>query len=143
MSCETQQLALPHSCAHEDTPARDECWAFLVPFGAILRAWRKVRKDIRDNADLLDRLNEIEQEYASGPHGGIDGEGRQQEKRERQIVAGKTMFTYRDLENMPELVKHLMYSHALSGLGTQVSPCRSGPCGGDGGKRAVTIRSRR
>lgn len=94
--------------------------AFLVSFGAILWAWRNVRTDIRDNADLLDRLNEIERAYASGPHGGTDGEDRQREKRQRQIAAGKTMFTYSDLDNMPELVKNLIYTHALSGLGIQV-----------------------
>ncbi|WP_251421185.1 hypothetical protein [Pseudarthrobacter sp. NCCP-2145] len=94
--------------------------AFIVSFGAILWAWMKVRKDMRDNAALLDRLKEIEREYANEPAEPFGGGDRRQEKREQQLAAGKTMFTYGDLANMPELVKHLIYSHALNGLALQV-----------------------
>lgn len=94
--------------------------AFIVSFGAILWAWMKVRKDMQDNAALLDRLKEIEREYANEPAELFGGGDRRQEKREQQLAAGKTMFTYGDLANMPELVKHLIYTHALSGLALQV-----------------------
>lgn len=94
--------------------------AFLVSFGAILWAWHKVRKDMRDNEALLLRLKEIDEEYAKEPAELFGGGDRQQEKREQQRAAGKMMFTYGDLANMPELVKHLIYSHSLSGLALQV-----------------------
>ena len=95
--------------------------AFIVSFGAIVWAWCKVRKDMRSNAHLLGRLEDIAQEYRSGPHGGSTGEERLQEKHDRQVAAGKTMFTNGDMENMPEMVKHLIYTHAASGLGLQVA----------------------
>lgn len=94
--------------------------AFLISFGAILWAWFKVRKDMRDNEALLLRLQEIEQEYANEPAELFGGGDRREEEREQQRAAGKTMFTYGDLANMPELVKHLIHSHALNGLGLQV-----------------------
>ncbi|MFE4230342.1 hypothetical protein ACFRJ8_20900 [Arthrobacter sp. NPDC056886] len=75
---------------------------------------------MQDNEALLARLQEIEQEYAHEP-AQLFGDGdRRHEKREQQQAAGKTMFTYGDLANMPELVKHLIYSHALNGLALQV-----------------------
>ena len=95
--------------------------AFIVSFGAIVWAWCKVRKDMRSNAHLLDRLKEIAQEYSSGPHGESTGEERRQEKHDRQVAAGKTMFTNDDVENMPEMVKDLIYTHAARGLGLQVA----------------------
>lgn len=94
--------------------------AFIVSFGAILWAWFKVRKDMRENEALLVRLRGIEKAYANDPAQLFAGGDRTHEKREQQRAAGKTMFTYGDLDNMPELVKHLIYSHALNGLALQV-----------------------
>lgn len=95
--------------------------AFLVSFGAILWAWLNVRKDMQGNEALLLRLKEIDEGFAKEPAEIFGGsEGRQQEKREQQRAAGKMMFTYGDLANMPELVKHLIYSHSLRGLALQV-----------------------
>lgn len=75
---------------------------------------------MRDNEALLVRLKEIEQAYANEPADLSGGGDRRHERREQQRAAGKTMFTYGDLANMPELVKHLIYSHALNGLALQV-----------------------
>lgn len=94
--------------------------AFVVSFGAILWAWYIVRKDMRENAALLTRLKEIERAYASEPAAIFGGGPRTDEMRAEQQAAGKTMFTYGDMDNMPELVKHLIYSHAASGLALQV-----------------------
>lgn len=91
-------------------------FAFVLSFGAILWAWYAVRKDMRGNAKLL----ESELAYASEPAGLLGGGSRREEMRAEQKVIGKTMFTYGDLDNMPELVKHLIYSHAASGLALQI-----------------------
>ncbi|MFS0715924.1 hypothetical protein ABC337_02660 [Arthrobacter sp. 1P04PC] len=82
--------------------------AFVVSFGAILWAWYIVRKDMRENAALLIRLKEIERAYASEPAAIFGGGSRTDEMRAEQQAAGKTMFTYGDIDNMPELVKHLI-----------------------------------
>lgn len=94
--------------------------AFLFSFGAILWAWHIVHKDMQRNSALLARLKEIDLAYANEPAGLFGGGSRTEEMRAEQRAAGKTMFTYGDMNNMPELVKHLIYSHAVSGLGLQV-----------------------
>ncbi|MDD7836404.1 hypothetical protein [Paenarthrobacter sp. AB444] len=94
--------------------------AFAVSFGAILWAWFVVRKDMRANAALLERLKEIERAYENEPAAVFGGGDRRAEMRAEQKAAGKTMFTYGDMNNMPELVKHLIYSHAISGLALQI-----------------------
>lgn len=94
--------------------------AFVISFGAILWAWFIIHKDMRENSALFARLKEIEQRYANEPPSIFGGGSRTEEMRAEQQAAGKTMFTYSDMDNMPELVKHLIYSHAVSGLGLQV-----------------------
>lgn len=94
--------------------------AFVVSFGAILWAWTLVHKDMRENSALLNLLKEIEQKYANEPPALFGGGSRAEAMRAEQREAGKTMFTYGDMDNMPELVKHLIYSHAVRGLGFQV-----------------------
>lgn len=94
--------------------------AFVLSLGAILWAWYTVRNDIEENANLLARVKEIERAYASEPASLVGGGSLGGEMRAEQQAAGKTMFTYGDLDNMPELVKHLIYTHAASGLTLQI-----------------------
>lgn len=89
--------------------------AFVISFGAILWAWMKVRADMVENEALLVRLEEIEQAYDHEPAELLH------EKRAAQRAAGKTVVSFGDLDNMPEIVKGLIYRHALDGLGWQVA----------------------
>lgn len=88
--------------------------AFVLSFGAIAWAWYAVHKDVQNNRALMERLKAIDVRYANG------GRERTDEKFAEYRRAGKTMFTYNDLQHMPELVKDLIYRHAAGGLGPQV-----------------------
>ena len=126
--------------------------AFVVSFGAILWAWIIVHKDMRANSALFARLKEIERTYADEPASMFGGGSRTEAMRAEQRTAGKTMFTYSDMDNMPELVKHLIYSHAVSGLGLQVwlvgaglalgTAATSGPCSCPGSNDADAAAAR-
>lgn len=95
--------------------------SFVASFGAILWAWIVVRKDIRANSALLARLRGIDATHVelakSLPGGREDTKKKFADYRE----AGKTMFTYGDLQHAPEMVKELIYRHAAGGLGPQVA----------------------
>jgi hypothetical protein len=95
--------------------------SFVASFGAILWAWFVVRKDMESNAALLARLRAIDAAHAERvvalPGGLEDTEKKFADYRE----AGKTMFTYGDIQHAPEMVKALIYTHAASGLGPQVA----------------------
>lgn len=99
--------------------------SFAISFGAILWAWVVLRRDVQANDDLLERLKAIDEKYEREPADAfvqlIGGPtDRQQEKIEEWRRTGKQMFTYNEMNHMPELVKSLIYMHAASGLGAQV-----------------------
>ena len=99
--------------------------AFVISFGAILWAWIALRRDIKGNEDLLERLRVIDANYANDPAGVLLGaQGGSAERQEQKLAewraSGKQMFTYGEMNHMPELVKSLIYSHAAGGLGTQI-----------------------
>lgn len=95
--------------------------SFVASFGAILWAWFVVRKDIRENSELLARLREIDVKHAEGARSVPGGREDTPQKFAEYREAGKTMFTYGDLQHAPEMVKELIYRHAASGLGPQVA----------------------
>lgn len=99
--------------------------AFAISFGAILWAWVILRRDVKDNDELLAMLKAIDQKYEEEPADALVRAMRvspelQAQKIEEWRQSGKQMFTYGEMNHMPELVKSLIYAHAASGLGTQV-----------------------
>lgn len=95
--------------------------AFVLSLGAILWAWVSVKRDVARNSKILNELRAIDARYESLLASTHDREGTYAAKTDEYTQAGKFTFTYQDVVHMPELVKSMIFSHALRGLRSQVA----------------------
>lgn len=95
--------------------------AYVLSLGAILWAWVAVRRDIAHNSKVLDQLRAIDARYEQLPRGTQSHDERKAAMFEEYRQAGKFIFTYQDVQHMPELVKSMIFQHSLGGLRSQVA----------------------
>ncbi|WP_028278274.1 hypothetical protein [Arthrobacter sp. I3] len=95
--------------------------AFALSFGAILWAWVSVKGDVARNSEILNDLRTIDATYEPLLASTHDREGTYAARTDEYTRAGKFTFTFQDMHHMPELVKSMIFSHALSGLRSQVA----------------------
>lgn len=95
--------------------------AFALSLGAILWAWVSVKRDVARNSKILNELRAIDARYEPQLFSTDDHEGVQAARTTEYVQAGKFNFTFQDVTHMPELVKSMIFNHALSGLRSQVA----------------------
>lgn len=94
--------------------------AFALSVGAILWAWVAVRRDIASNSKVLTELRNIDAKYEQMPGGEPTDRETQAAKFRDYRQAGKFIFTYNDMQHMPEVVKTMIFQHSVGGLRSQV-----------------------
>jgi hypothetical protein len=95
--------------------------AYVLSLGAILWAWVAVRRDIAVNLKTLQELRAIDARYGLAPSSIENYEEKKAAKFSEYKQAGKYIFSYQDMQHMPELVKSMIFHHALGGLRSQVA----------------------